>query len=206
MNRQVPEKNRMRGLRARTRIAGCLIVATWGALTGCAGPPSGPLTGARGVLAISFTFKESVAVIPSYQTAVWLEDQAGAFVASLFVTDYLAYGGFNLPAICSDWVRVSDWKNAGAAEFDAVTGATPPLGATTLTFDCATRGIRAGRYRYCIQTHVVEGYNIRYSGEIEIGGRANEGAGRVSYSPRAHEAARDILCDVRAVYRPPGSL
>jgi hypothetical protein len=104
--------------------------------------------------------------------------------------------------VCPDWVKQANWEKAEESEFDAVTRPTPPIGARTLKFDCAKRGIAAGAYRFCVQAHIVEKYNILYRGSIVVGEQASESAAEVFYSPMKHPQAADILSDVRARYVP----
>ncbi len=155
---------------------------------------------ASGTLEISFLFNKAEGIVPSYQIAVWLETETGEYVKTLFVSDYLSGGGFGLGDVCPDWVRQAHWEKAEESEFDAVTHPTPPMGARTLKFDCLKRGIAPGAYRFCVQAHIVEKYNILYRGTIVVGEHAAESAGEPFYSPGKHPLAADILSDVRARY------
>ena len=155
---------------------------------------------APGTLEVSFLFNKAEGIVPSYQMAVWLETQTGEYFKTLFVSDYLSGGGFGLGDVCPDWVKQADWEKAEESEFDAVTHPTPPIGARTLKFDCRKRGIAPGVYRFCVQAHIVEKYNIMYRGTITVGEQASEAAAEVFYSPAKHPQAADILSDVRARY------
>jgi hypothetical protein len=157
---------------------------------------------AAGTLEISFLFNKAEGVVPSYQIAVWLETQTGEYVKTLFVSDYLSGGGFGLGDVCPDWVKQANWEKAEESEFDAVTRPTPPIGARTLKFDCRQRSIAPGTYRFCVQAHIVEKYNILYRGTIVVGEQGSEAAGEAFYSPAKHPQAADILSDVRAHYVP----
>jgi len=137
---------------------------------------------------------------PSYQTVIWLETLEGDYVRSLFVSEYMSYGGFMLPEVCPRWHAKSNWEQNYEEEMDAVTSATPGLNETVLTFDCAKLEISPGVYRYCVQTHIVEDYNILYSGEIRIGGEENASAAEVTYTPSEHPDALKVLTAVSAKY------
>jgi hypothetical protein len=161
---------------------------------------------APGTLEISFLFHKAEGVVPSYQIAVWLEDEAGKLVKTLFVSEYLALAGTSLETVCPDWVRQSNWDKVEDAEFDAVTRPTPPVDSNSLKFDCNQRKIVPGTYRFCVQAHIAEDYNILYRGKIEVGEDRSEGSAEVFYSPKRHAKAGDILYDVRARYlSEPGS-
>jgi hypothetical protein len=157
---------------------------------------------APGTLEISFLFNKAEGIVPSYQIAVWLETETGDYIKTLFVSDYLSGGGYGLGDVCPDWVKQANWEKAEESEFDAVTRPTPPIGARTLKVDCRKRGIAPGRYRFCVQAHIVEKYNILYRGAIVVGEQESEAAGEAFYSPAKHPQAADILSDVRARYLP----
>jgi hypothetical protein len=145
-------------------------------------------------------FNKAEGVVPSYQIAIWLEDEAGKLARTLFVSEYLALAGTSLETVCPDWVRQSNWDKVEDAEFDAVTRPTPLVGSNTLKFDCRQRKIAAGSYRFCVQAHIAEEYNILYRGKILVGEDRSEGTTEAFYSPKKHPKAGDILYDVRARY------
>jgi hypothetical protein len=157
---------------------------------------------ADGFLEVSFylnpTSTEEFAA--SYQTVVWLETPDCEYVRSLLVSEYMAYGGFMEPELCPRWHEISNWEVNYETEMDAVTAATPGLERTVLTFDCAKEKIMPGKYKYCVQTHIVEDYNILYCGEIRIGGEENENVAEVTYTPSENPDANQVLVEVEARY------
>ena len=157
---------------------------------------------AAGTLEISFLFNKAEGVVPSYQIAMWLEDEEGRYVKTLFVSEYLAGPGISLEVVCPDWVKQARWDKVADSEFDAATHPTPPVGANTMKFDCGKRGIAPGNYRFCVQAHIHENYNILYRGRIVLGQGATEGVAEAFYSPRKHPLAAGILYNVRARYLP----
>lgn len=157
---------------------------------------------AGGTLEISFLFNKAEGVVPSYQIAVWLEDGEGKYVKTLFVSQFLSGSALVYEGICPDWVKQAHWEKVEEKEFDAVTRPTPPMGANTLKFDCHQKEILLGTYRFCVQAHINEDYNILYRGKITVGQDASEGRAEAFYSPKKHPLASDILCNVRAKYVP----
>jgi hypothetical protein len=157
---------------------------------------------AGGTIEVSFLYLKAEGAVPSYQTAVWLESEEGRYIKTLFVSEYLSIGGFNHEYVCPDWVKQSDWEKAEESEVDAATRPTPPIGSNTLRFDCRERGIAPGKYRLCIQAHIVEGYNILYRARIVVGPDASESVPEVLHSPGKHAAASDILGGVKMRYLP----
>ena len=157
---------------------------------------------ASGTLEISFLFNKAEGVVPSYQIAIWLETAEGQYVKTLFVSEYLAGPGISLEVVCPDWVKQANWEKVEESEFDAATRPTPPIGANVLKFNCKERKIAPGTYRFCVQAHISENYNILYRGNIALGQEASEGTAEVFYSPKKHPQASDILYNVRARYVP----
>ncbi len=140
--------------------------------------------------------------MPSYQVAIWLEKLDGEYVKTLFVSDYLSYGGFNIPDICPDWAKKAQWADAPQEMVDAVTQATPDIGKVLFEFDIPKSGVPNGEYRYFIEIHITEDYNELYSGNIEIkdGGNGSISEAVVTYIPKKHPKASGILSNVEVRY------
>jgi hypothetical protein len=164
--------------------------------------PSSPVAeeASSGFLEITFQLNPAATdeFVPSYQTVVWLETLEGDYVRSLLVSEYMSYGGFMLPEVCSRWHNVSNWEENYEQEMDAVTAATPKVERSVLTFDCEKEELAQGSYRYCVQTHIVEDYNILFTGEIRIGGEENESMADVTFTPSEHPDATTVLEQVTA--------
>ncbi len=186
-------------------VLGLLGIGCAGAMPFQAVPVPAAGQPAGGVLEISFLFNKAEGVVPSYQIAIWLEDEEGKYFKTLFVSEYLAGPGIGLEVVCPDWVKQAHWDKVSDAEFDAVTRPTPPVGANTMKFDCSKRGIPPGAYRFCVQAHINENYNILYRGSIVVGRGASQGSAEAFYSPKKHPLASEILFDVRAKYYEDGN-
>ncbi len=151
-----------------------------------------------GRLDVSFQFnKPESDVEPSYQLAVWLEDVDENYIKTLFLSEYLSYGGYNDTTICPNWNSKADWANAPMHDYDAVTRATPPIGENLLEFDLDTLNIQPGEYLCCVQAHLIEDYNITFKSKIKLNheGRATSEA---QYEPRAYDGAETFLANVTA--------
>lgn len=151
-------------------------------------------------LDISYHVNKKDSIQPSYQVAIWLEKPDGAYVKTLFVSEYLSYGGFFIPNICPAWVVKACWDKVTKEEFDAATGATPLVGDRSFEFNCFERQIPVGKYKYMIEVHIIEVFNELYTGEIEIADEEYESATRVIYLPEKHPKASDILSQVKVKY------
>jgi len=153
-----------------------------------------------GFIAISYELNEVKTVVPSYQTVVWLEDADGNYLKPVMVSEYLAYGGHRKPKICSTWSRISNWAGISKNEFDAVTAATPDIDENTVTIDCKEQKLSPGVYYYCVQTHIIDDYNILYRGRIKIGCGKTKSFAKVTYIPGKCDGAENALGNVKASY------
>jgi hypothetical protein len=136
-------------------------------------------------------------------TAVWLEDEKGELVKTLFVSNELAQGPFTVEGdICPDWSRKAHWEKASQTEVDAVSGPTPSAGSRSLSFDLKKQGISPGVYFFCMQVHIHENYNILYKGKIRLDEKPAEVQPEVFYSPARYESAQDLVRDVKVRFTP----
>ena len=166
--------------------------------TGCNPQPNPGKT--SGLLAIFYQLNDITTAAPSYQTVIWLEDADGNYVKSVLVSEYLSYGGHNQPEICPTWSQAANWSNVTKEQFDAVTAATPDIGQNTVIIDCKEQNLPPGVYFYCVQTHVIEDYNILYRGRITIGKGDTDSIAKVTYIPDKRPEAENVLRNVKARY------
>ncbi len=144
--------------------------------------------------------------IASNQLAVWIEDDSGHYVRTLYATRFTASGGYEQRAEALPlWIQASDWENASKDEVDAVTGATQRPGQITLTWDCRDKEgqpVRPGKYVYYIEGNIYWSDRVVWSGEIEVGREENTSRAKVEYIP---ETARDsgmLVENVSAAFTP----
>lgn len=177
---------------------GVILSFVWVGLLLPYGPPV--TSPASGTLEITFELNpaDTEEFAPSYQTVVWLETAEGEYLRSLLVSEYISYGGFLVPEVCPRWNGVSNWEQNYEHEMDAVTAATPRVEKNVLRLDCGKEKLVPGFYRYHVQTHIVEDYNILFSGDIRIGGEEDENVAEASFSPRRHPGADKVLDQVKA--------
>jgi hypothetical protein len=148
---------------------------------------------------ITFKLNEITSFVPSNQIAIWLETTDSSFVKTLFLTEYLSYGGYNLPEICYDWSTKTNWEETTKEEFDAVTSATPRVGEVRLKLECPGNLIPDGKYNIFIEVHLTEDYNELYSGGLIISGKKFHNTLQVTYRPEKYieKSEGDILSDVQ---------
>ena len=150
------------------------------------------------VLNISFMVSMTGDYERSDQFAIWLEKPDGTFVKTLFLSDYLSYGGYNDPLICSDWSSNTNWTEASEEEFDAVTGPTPQIGEVNLELSIPRDQVPDGEYNIFIEVHLTDKFNELYSGLVQVSRKKFSNQLQVSYRPEKYtKATNDVLSDVR---------
>ena len=152
-----------------------------------------------GILTVSFQMNEREGYPRSDQLVIWLEKPDGTFVKTLFVSDYLSYGGYNDPEICPGWTTKTDWEEASQEEFDAITGATPSIGLVNLELTCSSELVPKGDYHIFIEVHLTADYNELYSGLVKVSRRKRySNQLLVSYKPEKYaRATYDVLSNVQ---------
>jgi|GEM_PF-3553372 len=148
---------------------------------------------------VTFHLNDIKSFAPSNQMAIWLEKTDSSFVKTLFVSEYLAYGGHNLPDICRDWSSKAKWGEATLKEFDAVTSATPRVGDVSLKLESPAGTVPDGKYLIFIEVHLVDEFNELYSGELMITGKKAVCTLQANYRPGKYpkKTEGDLLSDVQ---------
>jgi len=155
-----------------------------------------------GSLDVSFVYMPPTSIEPSYHTAIWLEDESGALVKTLYVTNDLSKTEYKIGEACPDWVKQAHWETAGNSEVDAVTGPTPTVGAGRRRFDLNAFGIAAGRYRFKLQVHITDAFNILYTGVLVVGATPMTLTLETLYSPSKPPGGTDFVREVEVLYLP----
>jgi len=72
----------------------------------------------------------------SNQYAVWIEDEQGKYVKTLYATRWTASGGYSRrPTSIPLWVKQSNLASMTSVQVDAISGATPATGSLSYTWD-----------------------------------------------------------------------
>lgn len=117
---------------------------------------------------ISYQMEDVKEYTPSYQLTIWLEKTDGTFVKTLFVSDYLAYGGYLEYGICPSWSKKAGWGMVTKEELDAVSGATPESGDVKMKLKFSSDEIPDGEYQLFVQVHLQGNLNETYKGEVKL--------------------------------------
>jgi hypothetical protein len=163
-------------------------------------PP--PVENAKGKILVSFLYLPPQEVEPTYHTVIWLADQSGKLVRTLFVTQDLSDTEYKLEAACKDWVKQSNWAQADKSLVDAVTGPTPNVGSGALEFPMENMGIAPGVYQLRFEVNVTENYDMTFLAKITVGGAASEGKTEIFYNPSKPPVDVDFVRDVQVQYIP----
>ena len=160
-----------------------------------------------GKVTISFTLSR-ISGPGSNQYVVWIEDEAGRYVTTLFVTNYMTrrQGWKVRQQSLMNWVRAADLNNMPQQNIDAMSSATPQAGTQTVEWDLAdTSGktVNAGVYVYRIEACLLMENNVLWTGEIRVGGARQTSQPTVSYYPEtADNLGRTLISDISIVYEP----
>ncbi len=162
---------------------------------------------ATGKVTIGFTLTR-ISGRSSNQYAVWIEDEAGSHVRTLFVTDYMArrQGWKVRQQSLVTWVKAADVINMPQLDLDAVSGATPQAGELSAVWDLKDRtgkAVIAGVYVYRIEGSLLQANTVLWTGKIRVGGARETSKAVASYFPEgADKLGRILISNVSAIYDP----
>ena len=184
-------------------IAGLLVLFAGCSMLGMKAEKSSQET--KGSVTIGFTLTR-ISGRASNQYAVWIEDEDGQLVRTLFVTDYMArkQGWKVREQTLITWQNIADVKNIPQKDIDAVSGATPQAGRQSIVWDmkdAAGKAVAAGTYVYRIEGSLLWENTEMWTGRIRVGGARESSRAKVSYFPDgADKMERTLISDVSAVY------
>ncbi len=151
----------------------------------------------------------------SNQYAVWIENDKGDVVKTLFVTSYTTKGrtrgneqpmrGYiKRPACVPTWVKASKANDLSDQQLDAFTGATPQAsGMQTFTWDFTGqdgKAVKKGTYKVFIEATLFNASTITYSGSFST----QDKVGIVTLTSQLTEPDenhKDMVTDVQAVLK-----
>ncbi len=155
-----------------------------------------------GTLEVNFVYMPPAEVYPTYDTAIWLEDDSGKLVKTLFVSQVLSDTDYKSGEICPDWVTKADWGNAERPMVDAVTRPTPLIGGESHVFDLGALGVSPGTYQFRFEVHFVDEYNILFRGELSVGETAGDVNLEGLYVPKQPDSDQLVVESIRVSYIP----
>ena len=107
----------------------------------------------------------------SNQWAVWIEDSVGTLVKTLFVTRFIADGGY-IPRPCTPlWVSKANPESLSQEAIDAFAGATPLSGMQTYVLDLTGADgnpVGAGTYTVRVEATIYGANEVIYQTPVTI--------------------------------------
>ena len=165
------------------------------------------------IVAVTFDYQKQTG-FASNQFAVWIENEDGALIKTLYATRFTASGGYrDRPDAIPVWVERSGLSEM--TDVDAITGATPKSGSLRFVWDLTdTSGQRVpdGSYRFFVEGTLRWKNRVLFSGELLLdGGAASaEAAPAYTYATSDEQSAltgdspeHGMIANVRAAYIPP---
>ncbi|HMM21046.1 MAG TPA: DUF2271 domain-containing protein [Selenomonadales bacterium] len=134
-----------------------------------------------GRVEISFDFNRSFKMA-SDQLAVWVEDEQGNHIRTLFVTKFTANGGYRQrPESVPNWQRAFQPEQANRAVFDSIASATLQTGRISVIWDCLDQNgeaVAAGRYIYKVEANIEWQKVDLWQGDITVGSSPSQADAR----------------------------
>jgi len=170
--------------------------------------------GKASTLEVSFNYQKQAGP-GSNQYAVWIENEKGEFVKTLFVTSYTTKGrarggeqakrGYIVrPACVPTWVKTSKAGEKTDVQLDAVTGATPQNGGIqTFTWDFTDENGKAvpqGTYKVKVEATLFFDSDIIYTGSFTTKDKPGNIA-LTSELTKPDEQHKDMVTEVKAVLK-----
>ena len=159
----------------------------------------------EGILEITVDYEQK-AKWASDQFAVWIEDNAGNYINTLFVTQFatteLAYTerGDCVPV----WGSKAQPSKMTAEEIDAISMATPPSGIYKHTWDLKDKQgikIKPGTYVFVLEATLDNNSRVIFKNNIEIGRKPMSVSGIPEYTHPDREKNKDMIRSVVANYK-----
>jgi hypothetical protein len=165
-------------------------------------------------LEVSFNYQKQAGP-GSNQYAVWIENEKGEVVKTLFVTSFTTKGrvrgneqpmrGYvKRPNCVPTWVKTVKAESLSYQQLDGVTGATPQTnGKQTFTWDFADlqgKKVKDGKYCVKVEATLYQASSIVYTGSFS----SKDKAGSVTLTSKLSEpdeAHKDMITDVKAVIK-----
>ena len=151
----------------------------------------------------------------SNQYAVWIENEKGEVVKTLFVTSFTTKGrvrgneqpmrGYlKRPNCVPTWVKTVKAESLSDQQLDAVTGATPKAnGKQTFSWDFTDqqgKKVKDGKYYVKVEATLYQACSIVYTGSFS----SKDKAGNVALTSKLsepNETHKDMITDVKAVIK-----
>lgn len=158
-----------------------------------------------GRVEVTFDYNRAERDYANNQFAVWVEEQDGTFVRTLFVTEFTATKGWKIrKEALPTWKKKANLSLLAKEGVDAISGATPKAGRLAFSWD----GKRAdgsfvppGDYTYFVECNYYWQDTVLYKGTIRVGTQKDTSKAEARFST---ESAKNytIIENVAAEFTP----
>lgn len=154
---------------------------------------------------ISFDYTKR-AGYSSNQIAVWVEDDKGNYITTIYITDFTGRreGWKRRPQSLNNWQIKADAVNLDKKIVDAVSKSTPKTGKVNIVWDCKDskgREVKNGIYKIVVEATIYQDNNVLYTSYINIGNNAETKKSDAKYS-KEEARAIDIIKNVTVSFIP----
>ena len=159
----------------------------------------------EGILEVSVDYQQKIKWA-SDQFAVWIEDEAGNYVNTLFVTKF-ATTELSLnerPDCVPVWVSKAQPAKMNSAELDAITMATPNTGIITHTWDMKDKQgnkVKPGNYVFILEATLDGNSRVIFKNNIQLGNKPVTVQGVPEFTHPDREKHKDMIRSVVADYK-----
>ena len=142
----------------------------------------------------------------SNQIAVWVEDNNGNYIATIYITDFTGRreGWTYRKQSLNNWQKKANVESINKNIIDAVSKPTPKQGKVNIVWDCKDNQgniVKDGTYRIIVEATIYQDNNVLYTSVINIGNQANSQKASAKYSkPEAQKI--DIIKNVNVSFMP----
>lgn len=141
----------------------------------------------------------------SNQYAVWIEDNQGNLVKTLYVTRFTAEGGYKMRPTCMPvWVEKSGATSMDKSEIDGFSGATPQSGTQVYTWDGTDKkgqSVSRGEYTFVVEATYMGENIVTFKNQFTVGG-AEATITAIPEFNSDEKKNRDMISGVTATYIP----
>ncbi|GAA5072638.1 hypothetical protein HNP84_003788 [Thermocatellispora tengchongensis] len=142
----------------------------------------------------------------SNQIAVWIEDERGGYVRTLFATSFTANGGYaRRPMSLPLWRETARWESAPEAEVEAASRPAQEPGRHTLYWDGTDRRgvpVPPGSYTYRVEGNLYWENRVLFTGTIVLGDTPRESRATAVHLPESAREHGVLVEDVTARFSP----
>ena len=182
-----------------------MFVPVWATLCGCNHLRAEETRDAdRGEERLEISFRFHRGGIASSQYAIWIENDAGRLVRTLYVTSFTAKGGYEYREDAIPlWVSKAKIRSMSSTQVDAITGATPQNSILTYQWDGTDdKGNRVppGNYKFFIEGTLYWKSRVIYSGILAWGDKEQSSIPVKAWYFNQSKTNEDMITEIKAYH------